>query len=83
MSPLDLARFSKRYEKFARAGRRGMKRERKRKNGTTRISSKISTRATVPRLTDEFITIADYIRETMEVEYAIEIDNANRVNCKR
>lgn len=57
-----------------------MKRERKRKNGTTRISSKISTRPTVPRLTDEFITIADYIRETMEVEYAIEIDNANRVN---
>lgn len=60
-----------------------MKRKRKRKNGTTRISSKISTRPTVPRLTDEFITIADYIRETMEVEYAIEIDNANRVNCKR
>lgn len=60
-----------------------MKRKRKRKNGTTRISSKISTRPTVPSLTDEFITIADYIRETMEVEYAIEIDNANRVNCKR
>lgn len=59
-----------------------MKRERKEKkkeNETRRIQRARFQRDYSYPLTDEFITIEDCTRETMEVEYSIEIDKANRV----
>lgn len=61
----------------ADGNQRGMKRERKEKkkeNGTRRIQrARFQWDYSYP-LTDEFITIEDCTRETMEVEHSIEIE---------